>query len=252
MSRFSRSLCWLLLAALLTMLLPAPPAAAASLVFSRPTTAPVLDPFRLPDGPYGAGNRGIEYATEPGDRITAPASGTVSFSGAVAGSLFVSIDHPGGLRSTVGFVEHLLVRRGEKVERGDVVATAGGPFHFTIRLDGEYVDPEPLFGRRRTSVRLIPHGPASPAGGPVPQVALADVPDTLHDGPSGPRMAPQWGRRNHWVRATPGRLGVPHEHATGKEGNHGCHLDEAAARGRCPLRPPDPPLEPEDEAVHPR
>ena len=35
-----------------------------------------------------------------------------------------------------------------------------------------------------------------------------------------------------------------------KENPDGRRHDEAAAGGRCPLRPPDPPLEPEDEAVH--
>ena len=69
MSRFIPSLRWLLVPALIVALLPAPPVAAAGVVFSRPTTAPVLDPFRLPDGPYGPGNRGIEYATGHDDPV---------------------------------------------------------------------------------------------------------------------------------------------------------------------------------------
>lgn len=256
MSRFTLSLRWLLPFVVAVSVVPAPPAAAA-VVFSRPTDAAVLDPFRLPEGPFGAGNRGIEYATGAGDPIHAAAGGTVAFAGPVAGDLFVSVDHPGGLRSTYGFVGNLLVRRGDEVARGERVALASGSFHFTVRLDGAYVDPEPLFGRRKVRVRLVPHGPsvarepATPWTGFLPAAPAVD-PDTLLDGSFGPRTTPQWGRRNHWVRATPGRLGVPHEHATGKEGNHGCHLHEAAARGWCPLRSSDPPLEPQDEAVHPR
>ncbi len=140
-----------------------PGVGAGEVVFSRPTTAPVLDPFRLPDGPYGAGNRGIEYDTVAGDVVVAAGGGIVVFSGSVAGDRFVSVDHPGGLRTTYGFVRTALVRRGASVERGDALAVAGGPFHFTVRLDGHYIDPEPLFGTARTTVHLVPHRPGSSA-----------------------------------------------------------------------------------------
>lgn len=132
-------------------------AGAADLLFRRPSSAPVLDPFRLPDGKYGAGNRGIEYDTGEFDRIVAAARGTVVFAGPVARSLFVTVDHGNGLVSSYGFVGHILVREGEEVAGGDLVALAEGPFHFSVRLHGEYVDPEPLFGTRRVVVRLVPH-----------------------------------------------------------------------------------------------
>ncbi len=133
------------------------PAGAAELLFRRPTSAPVLDPFRLPDGKYGAGNRGIEYDTGEFDRIVAAARGSVVFAGPVARSLFVTLDHGNGLVSSYGFVGHILVREGEEVAGGDLVALADGPFHFSVRLHGEYVDPEPLFGTRSVVVRLVPH-----------------------------------------------------------------------------------------------
>lgn len=135
----------------------AQPAEAADLLFRRPTPAPVLDPFRLPDGKYGAGNRGIEYETGELDRIVAAARGTVVFAGPVARSLFVTVDHGDGLESSYGFVGHILVREGQEVADGDLVALSDGPFHFSVRLHGEYVDPEPLFGSRRVLVRLVPH-----------------------------------------------------------------------------------------------
>ena len=135
----------------------AQPAEAADLLFRRPTSAPVLDPFRLPDGKYGAGNRGIEYDTGDLDRIVAAARGTVVFAGPVARSLFVTVDHGDGLESSYGFVGHILVREGQEVVDGDLVALSDGPFHFSVRLHGEYVDPEPLFGSRRVVVRLVPH-----------------------------------------------------------------------------------------------
>ena len=142
-------------------------AAAAPVALSPPTDAPILDPFRLPDGPYGAGNRGIEYDTADGDLVRAASGGVVAFAGPVAGSLFVSVDHPGGLRTTYGFVGRILVRRGMSIERGDLVASAAGPFHFTVRLHGEYLDPETLFGRARTRVRLIPHRAGTLLDGPL-------------------------------------------------------------------------------------
>ncbi|MCY4495370.1 MAG: M23 family metallopeptidase [Acidimicrobiaceae bacterium] len=133
------------------------PAEAADLLFRQPTSAPVLDPFRLNDGEYGPGNRGIEYDTGELDRIVAAARGTVVFAGPVAGSLFVTVDHGDGLKSTYGFVGHILVREGREVADGDLVALSDGPFHFSVRLHGEYVDPESLFGSRRVVVRLVPH-----------------------------------------------------------------------------------------------
>ena len=75
-------------AAVVTAVVAAVPAAAAGderLVFRSPVDAPVSDPFRPPDGTYGAGNRGIEYDTRPGEVVRAAATGTVSFAGAVTG-----------------------------------------------------------------------------------------------------------------------------------------------------------------------
>ena len=192
----------------------AEPASAGTVWLTPPVDSPVLDPFRLPDGPYGPGNRGIEYDTDVGTIVRAAADGVVAFAGQVGGSLFVSIEHSGGLRSTSGFVGDVLVSRGARVRRGQPVATAEGPFHFTVRIRGVYVDPAGLFGRAQTSVRLVAH---RSGGIPFSTAGLTSEPDTLLDGPFGPRTTPPRSRRNHWVRATPGRLGVPHEHATGKE-----------------------------------
>ena len=146
-----------LLAAIVAACVAAAPAGAAEML-SPPTSAPVHDPFRPPDGPYGAGNRGIEYGTGVGDIVVAAADGTVAFAGPVAGSRFVSIDHAEGLRTTYGFVRTMLVRPGSAVGRGDPVATTDGPFHFTVRRDGRYLDPAGLLGASQTRVRLVPHG----------------------------------------------------------------------------------------------
>ena len=195
------------------------PATAADLLFRRPTSAPVLDPFRLPDGKYGAGNRGIEYDTGEFDRIVAAARGTVVFAGPVARSLFVTVDHGNGLESSYGFVGHILVREGEDVVDGDLVALADGPFHFSVRLHGEYVDPERLFGARRVVVRLVSHPVQGPRSVPTRSVVrgLALSAATL------PRGSTSLGRHQIDVdeqastRVTPGRFGARHGFLTGKK-----------------------------------
>ncbi|MEZ5167162.1 MAG: M23 family metallopeptidase [Acidimicrobiales bacterium] len=199
----TRPVCSVLLSVLLVASAPAPPAAAREVVFRPPSSASVLDPFRPPAGPYGAGNRGIEYDTAPGDPITAAADGRVAFVGAVAGNLFVSVDHPGELRSTYGFVGRTLVRVGQAVRVGDLVAIAGGPFHFTVRLRGTYVDPAGLFGVRRLRVTLVPHHrPESPPGtGYRPWWELGFV-------ASGPTPSGRYTARRP-MRASDGTTGVP-------------------------------------------
>lgn len=122
-----------------------------------PTSAPVLDGFRAPENPYGPGNRGIEYDTAPGDPIVAAGPGQVVFAGPVAGRLYITIDHGGGLLSSYSYLDALLVRRGQQVAAGQRIAAAAGPMHFGTRIDGSYVDPATLFGIRKVTVALVPH-----------------------------------------------------------------------------------------------
>ena len=125
-------------------------------VFRPPVDAPVVDPFRLPLDPYGPGNRGIEYDTEPGDPVRAAVSGTVVFAGPVAGTLHVTIDHGGGLVSSYSYLLRIGVRVGAHVVRGAVIAIAGERLHFGVRFDGDYTDPADFIGVRRVRVRLVP------------------------------------------------------------------------------------------------
>ena len=126
------------------------------LVFRPPVDAPVADPFRPPQDPYGPGNRGVEYDTEPGDVVRAAAAGTVVFSGAVAGSLYVTVDHTGGVVSTYSYLRRISVRAGAEVAQGQVIAIAGERLHFGVRVDGSYADPAGFVGVRRVRVRLVP------------------------------------------------------------------------------------------------
>ena len=131
--------------------------AQAEVALRSPVRAPVLDPFRLPDGPYGAGNRGIEYDTNPGDAVVAAGPGIVVFSGPVAGNIYVTIDHGGGLRTSYGPLAGTEVPFARQVQRGDRIGRAAHSLHFSTRINGQYVDPAGLFGTRRIDVRLVPH-----------------------------------------------------------------------------------------------
>jgi len=121
-----------------------------------PVDGPIIDPFRPPAQPWLPGNRGLEYATTPGDPVRASAAGVVSFSGQVGGNLFVTVRHQDGIRTTVGFVVETHVAQGDRVHAGTLLATAGESIHFTARRNDEYFDPQLLFVRVIHFVRLVP------------------------------------------------------------------------------------------------
>jgi len=140
-----------------------------------PIDGSVVRGFEPPSTPYSPGHRGIDIAAPFGTPVVAPADGLVSFAGPVGGSLFVSIDHPDGYRSTSAYLSQVLVRKGQSVRAGQVVAMSGRghpdiPYpqlHFGVRRDGVYVDPIPLLQPQSVVdiVRLVPLG-AGPARGP--------------------------------------------------------------------------------------
>ena len=133
-------------------------------VFRPPVDAPVADPYRPPQDPYGPGNRGVEYDTDPGQAVRAAAAGTVVFAGAVAGSLHVTIDHGGGVVSSYSYLQRIGVRSGAVVAPGQAVGTTGERLHFSVRVDGDYVDPSGFVGVRRVRVRLVPLRAERPRG----------------------------------------------------------------------------------------
>jgi murein DD-endopeptidase MepM/ murein hydrolase activator NlpD len=114
-----------------------------------PLTGPVLRAFDPPDSFYGSGHRGIDIAAPVGTPVVAPADGTVVFAGPVGGSLFLTIDHGGGVESTCSWLSALSVRAGDVVTAGQAIATSGWGhptepvphLHFGVKLDDVYVDP---------------------------------------------------------------------------------------------------------------
>jgi murein DD-endopeptidase MepM/ murein hydrolase activator NlpD len=142
------------------------PASVASGSWIWPITGPVIRPFDPPDSPYGSGHRGIDIAAPIGTTVVAPANGTVTFGGNVGGSLFLTIDHGGGVSSTYSWLSSVLVRKGDTVAQGQAVARSGPGhagaatphLHLGVKLDGTYDDPLAYLGPLNVSayIRLAP------------------------------------------------------------------------------------------------
>ncbi|WP_034511276.1 murein hydrolase activator EnvC [Blastococcus sp. URHD0036] len=155
---------------LLAASLVAPAAAVAEPLAPGPLwTAPlpgleVTRPFEAPASPYGPGHRGADLAGAPGAAVLAAGDGVVVFAGPVAGRPVVSIDHPGGLRTTYEPVDPT-VGAGQAVARGSPIGVlapghegcpAEACLHWGLRRGETYLDP--LLLLRPPRVRLLPPG----------------------------------------------------------------------------------------------
>lgn len=92
---------------------------------------------------------GIDIGVPMGGNIVAAQSGTVIHSDWLGGYGKVAmVDHGGGIVTLYAHNSQLLVKEGQKVNRGQTIAKAGstgmstGPhLHFEVRENGSYVDP---------------------------------------------------------------------------------------------------------------
>ncbi len=127
----------------------------ASLLFDWPAAGKVISNFGTNTG--GERNDGINIAMQQGAPIRAAAGGTVSYSGDALkdyGNLLL-IRHAGGYVTAYAHAEKLLVKRGETVTQGQVIAYAGQTgdvktpqLHFEIRQGTTPVDPDTLLSPR--------------------------------------------------------------------------------------------------------
>ncbi len=155
---------------LVTVVMAAPaaaePGSAAAVLYRPPVAGPVIDPFRQPSNPYGPGNRGLDYATTPGEPVGAAADGIVTFAGPVGGGLHVVLLHRDGIRTSLSFLASILVVRGQQVPVGGAVGLAGATVHLGARRGEVYLDPATLFVAASSGTRsvLVPDGPERPLG----------------------------------------------------------------------------------------
>ncbi len=96
---------------------------------------------------------GIDVAAPRGSAIHAVAGGEVTFSGRRGKAGNVVEVRAGDVVNTYAHVQRSLVRRGQKIAVGDVLATVGstgrstGPHvHFAVTRDGQAVDPSTVLG----------------------------------------------------------------------------------------------------------
>ena len=121
---------------------------------SAPSHWPVDVPGFVTRGQVRPGDQsethpGIDIAVAAGTQIRASGGGTVVMAGTdSAYGLFVLLRHPGGYESMYGHASRILVREGDEVTAGQVIALSGSTgrstaphLHFEIRREGRSLDP---------------------------------------------------------------------------------------------------------------
>lgn len=95
-------------------------------------------------------HNGIDFITDIGTKVYCPGGGIVDFVGWRSGyGLTLEIDHGYGYRTIYAHLDGINVKQGQKVKRGDSIATSGnsgklstGPhLHYEVRHNGIALDP---------------------------------------------------------------------------------------------------------------
>lgn len=134
------------------------PAAAGSCT-ALVVVAPVADGFRPPADPWLPGNRGITFATVPGQEVHAALGGEVVFAGRIAGQGYVTIRLPDRRRVTYSFLAAAQVQPGDVVSAGASIGVTGTiPFHLGYLEGDTYLDPSWLVQHacRQGHAELVP------------------------------------------------------------------------------------------------
>ncbi|MGW2217356.1 M23 family metallopeptidase [Nonomuraea sp. NPDC001684] len=203
---------------LTTIATPAPLAKAAPPAWRWPLDGSprVLRRFAPPLAPWLAGHRGIDLAASADTPVLAAGSGTVRYAGPVGGRGVVTIDHPGGLRTTYLPIS-ASVKQGEPITMGSrlgVVQAVHGHcqescLHWGLIQSARYLDPLLLLGHApirllpiwpktalpQTTPPLLPPTPKTPSEAPLaypsePSEAALAVPLEPSDAPPAPSDAP--------------------------------------------------------------
>ena len=126
-------------------------------VFDWPVREPdIVRQFEAPETPWSAGHRGVDLAAQPGTALLAPAGGTISFAGQVAGKSVVSIRHDALISSFEPAQTDLPV--GTLLDQGQIFGQVQGGsdhcgetcVHWGVRSgENEYVDPAALVAGSR-------------------------------------------------------------------------------------------------------
>jgi len=94
-------------------------------------------------------HKGVDIVAKEGEAVKALAAGIISFAGK-KGSYghFIEINHGNGLTTRYGHNKKLLVKSGQLVQKGEIIANLGATgkatgahLHLEVRKDGQAVDP---------------------------------------------------------------------------------------------------------------
>lgn len=116
--------------------------------------------------PYGRRGRrthsGVDIKTKPNDNILAAFSGVVVYSGKYSAyGNFIRIRHDNGLETCYSHNSKNLVKVGDRVKAGQVIALTGRTgrattehLHFEVRINGQHINPAKIFDHANHSVKL--------------------------------------------------------------------------------------------------
>ena len=138
------------------------------------STAAITSHFGLRQDPFDGHltrHQGVDLRGAEGEPVRAAGRGVVRRAGALGGyGEAVEVDHGGGLTTLYAHASELLVREGDTVAPGQVIARVGhsgratGPhLHFEVRQDGKPLDPEALLGASGASPGAARRAQAAPA-----------------------------------------------------------------------------------------
>lgn len=142
--------------------------AAADAPVHRPLVGSLrqTSPFGVRTDPFvgsKAFHSGLDLAASTGTGVLAAGAGRVSFAGKRSGyGILVEIDHGDGIVTRYGHLSGILVKVGDKVSTGDVIASSGstgrstGPhLHFEVRRDDKPVDPNAFLNAGRSLQAIL-------------------------------------------------------------------------------------------------
>jgi murein DD-endopeptidase MepM/ murein hydrolase activator NlpD len=133
------------------------PASAVTARWVRPNAGPLGSPFGRR---WGSMHSGIDLAGSYGSAILAASAGVVLYAGPEQGyGRLVRIQEPDGTQTWYGHMSKYLVKAGDHVQAGQLIARVGaagdatGPhLHFEVHVGGRAVDPVPFL--REHGVRI--------------------------------------------------------------------------------------------------
>ncbi|WP_454692457.1 M23 family metallopeptidase [Achromobacter aloeverae] len=146
-----------------------------------PTSMP-LDGYTYLSSSYGwrrnpvtgryAMHEGVDFPAPRGTPIMAAAGGVVVEAGPESGyGNLLEIDHGDGLSTRYAHASELLVKKGDVVQRGQIVArvgstgrSTGAHLHFEVRLAGQPLDPKLFIGPPSTAPPALAATPSATGG----------------------------------------------------------------------------------------